>query len=139
MTAGNGGEGEGKLAGEVRLAGMGWFVGGELPIVSVATAQLRRAPGDGSVHDTEGKKGAVSAVSDVVAEEGKRGRGERWHDGIVLDLNLGSGGKLQGGSSSPAAIPPSWRCTVLVEWRGELVASGVEWCGRIGARGGRVL
>ena len=63
MTAGNGGGGEGKLAGEVRLAGMGWFVGGELPVVSVATAQLRRAPGDDSVHDTKGKRVRVSSVS----------------------------------------------------------------------------
>ena len=74
MTAGNGGGGEGKLAGEVQLAGVGWFVGGELPVVSVATAQLRRAPGDDSVHDTEGKKGAVSAVSTGSAMEGSEGK-----------------------------------------------------------------
>ena len=61
MQIGRGGLG--KLAGEVRLAGVNGFVGFELRVTSVATAQVRRAPGDDSVHDIEGKRVRVSAVS----------------------------------------------------------------------------
>ena len=44
--------GLGMLAGEVWLAGVGWSVGVELLVASVATEQLRRAPDDGPVQDT---------------------------------------------------------------------------------------
>ena len=37
----NDGGGSGKLSVRVVLAGDGWFVGVELPVASVATAQLR--------------------------------------------------------------------------------------------------
>ena len=60
-------------------------------------------------------------MSIVVAVEGQRGRGERWHDGIVLDLNLGSGGKLQGGSSLATVIS----ALLAVHGEGEVEGSGV--------------
>ena len=52
---------------------------------------------------------------------GQRGRGAQWHDGFVPDLNLGSGGKLQSSSSSPAAIS----ALLAVHGVGEAVGSGV--------------
>ena len=78
----------GKLAGEVAGPGVGWFVGVELPVASVATAQLRQAPGDDSIHETEGKRVRVSAVSMGSAVEGSEGRGKQRHSGFVLDGNL---------------------------------------------------
>ena len=69
------------------------------------------SPDDGPGHETERGKGQVSAGYTVVAVEGQRGRGQQRHDDFMLDINLGSGGKLQGSSSPAAAIPPSWRCT----------------------------
>ena len=65
----------------------------------------------------------------VVAVRSQRGRGEQWHDEFVPDVHLGSGGKLQGGSSLAAAIPPSWRCTGEggVEGRDSGDGGGVVW------------
>ena len=86
------------------------FVGVELPVASMATAQLRRAPDDGPGNETEGRKGQMSAVSTVVAVEGSERRGEQRLDELMLDVNLGSGGlgKMQGSSGPAAAAPPSW-------------------------------
>ena len=72
---------------------------------------------------TQGREGreACECGVHVGVSGGQRGRGAQRHDGIVPDLNLGSGGKLQSSSSSPAAIS----ALLAVHGEGEAVGSVV--------------
>ena len=118
-------EARGRLLGDRSL--LGWLVASTASSSSsAAVLQLRRTPCFASVHESEGRKGGVSAASMVVKVRARevRGRGQHGlgHDRLPPRLRRSSG-KNQSRSGSATAAPPSWRCTRggEVGWR--------QWCG----------
>ena len=83
--------GLGKLAGEVSLPGTAPIDGVEQLRFHGHFPKLRRGPGGDSVHETEGKKVRVSAVSSSNNVEGSEGEKKQQHGTAVVVFNLGHG------------------------------------------------
>ena len=118
MTTRIDGGGVGRAYGRVLLAGMDWFVGGNVSVFHGHGHGLRRSFYGAPVHETTEERARVSAAMMESKVEGSEREMRQQHGTAVSSSTFGCGGasrKLTGSWSFEGVAPPSWRCTE--EWR----------------------